>query len=835
MIQGVKFVTQKPAFRNLSVTVGFCISLLFLLGTLCPFCVKAQTSAPIRKIEVTRYNSLEYNTNIAPDVQRAIGNVEFQHEGMTMTCDSAYLYSQNNTLDAFSRVHVTNADGSVTIDGDFAKYQGDTKYAEIWSNVVLVDSNAILKTQHLYYDLNTEIAYYVVGAEIFNKGNDMVSRLGHYHRNINMFYFKKDVVLNTPDYTIVTDTMNYNVQTKVSDFVGPTFIQNESDTIYCERGWYNTNDTVALFRQNAWIKSGSTTVNADTLYYESQTGNGRAFSNITIVDTTNNVILKGHKGKYNNITEKAWMTKEALLIMAGKEDSLFLHADTLRSDVDTMKIKIIRAYNKVKFYSIDMQGMCDSLAVSLQDTIIRMYREPVIWAQNNQMTADYIEIETENQNPKQMNLIGKGFITSEEDSSWFNQIKGRKITGLFRGQNELYRIVVNDDGETIYFTKEDDFLTSANKLTAPVIVIDLLNKRADEITYRGKSEAETIPVIEFTHNELTLMGFKWMAGHQPLDKEDVFYWGEIVRTADDERYGEVAVAETVVETLDSLRRKIELLIEDKQADVGVAIMGFKEKDTLTINNGKHYPTMSVYKYHIALATLRLVDYGRIRMEQKILVKKEDLYPEAYSPLRDDYPNGNMELTVAELMSYMISKSDDNACDIMLNLLNGPRRVEQLVKSMGLSDISIVASEKEMRENPEKMTENWTTPFSAVKALEICFRTDLLSERSRGFLWKLMSETTTGPDKIKGKLPSGAIVGHKTGSSIRNEDGIKLADNDIGIVQPTNGHHFMIAVFIADSKEDDKTNADIIADITRMVWDYYNSKKEETQGFTDVVR
>jgi len=477
-----------------------------------------------KKIEITRYNSLEFNSQIASDAQRVIGDVEFQHEGMIMTCDSAYLYSQNNTLDAFSRVHIVNADGSVTIDGNYAKYRGDIKLAEIWENVVLVDSNAVLKTQHLYYDLNTEIASYVVGAEIFNKNNDMVSRKGHYHRNIDMFYFKEDVVLNTPDYTIVTDTLNYNVQTEIADFVGPTYIQNEKDTIYCELGWYNTNDTVALFRRNTWIKSGSTTINADTLYYESQTGNGRAFGNIVIVDTTNNVILKGQKGKFHKPTEQAWLTGLALLIMAGEKDSLFLHADTLRSDVDTAGFKILKAYNKVRFFSLDMQGKCDSLAVSLQDSVIHMFQLPVLWAQDNQMTADHIEIETENQKPKRMNLKNRAFI-AQEDSAGFNQIKGKNIVGLFR-DNELYRVNGFSDSETVYFIYDGPDVTGVNKLKSTDVVILIENRQVQEVGHYKDAEGDTIPPHEFDPVELTLTGFKWQVKLKPVDRDDIYEWKE---------------------------------------------------------------------------------------------------------------------------------------------------------------------------------------------------------------------------------------------------------------------------------------------------------------------
>ena len=502
----------------LSIVHHIVVLFLFLSVT-----ASAQQTAEIKKIEITRYNSLEFDNLIAPDAQRVIGDVEFQHEGMTMTCDSAYLYNQSNTLDAFSRVHITNADRSVTIDGDFAKYHGNTKLAEIWDHVVLVDSNAILKTQHLHYDLNTNIAYYVVGAEILNNGNEMVSKLGHYYRNINMFYFKKDVVLNTPDYTIVTDTLNYNVQTKVADFVGPTFIQNEKDTIFCELGWYNTNDTVALFRRNAWIKSGSTTVNGDTLYYESHSGNGRAFSNIVIVDTANNVILKGNKGEFNRMTDRAWLTNQALMIMAGEQDSLFLHADTLRSDVDTLGYKVLKAYSKVRFFSIDMQGKCDSLVLSLQDSVVHMFRLPILWAQGNQMTADHIEIETKNQKPTRMNLLNKGFIV-QEDSAGFNQIKGKKIIGLFRDDNELYRVNAYEDGETVYFIRDGEDVTGVNKLKSTDVVILIEDRKAQEVNHIGNPEGEMIPPNEFDQDELTLSGFKWQIKLKPVDKHDIFNW-----------------------------------------------------------------------------------------------------------------------------------------------------------------------------------------------------------------------------------------------------------------------------------------------------------------------
>ena len=501
----------------ISINSGFAVLFPLLFFATAVF---AQQPAQVKKIEVKNYNSLELSSP-----QRLIGDVIFQHEDMTMTCDSAYLYDEHNRLDAFSRVHITNDEGSVTIDGDFAKYQGNTKLAEIWEHVVLVDSNAVLKTRHLYYDLNTNVASYLVGAEIYNQGNDMVSVIGHYHRNTGMAYFKKDVVLNTPDYTIVTDTLNYNVQSKIADFVGPTYIQNEEDTIYCERGWYNTNDTIALFHRNAWIKSGSTTVNADTLFYENQTGNGHAFSNIVIVDTTNNITLKGNKGSFNKETEQAWLTGKALMIMAGKQDSLYLHADTLRSDVDTSGYKVLKAYDRVRFYSLDMRGKCDSLVVSMLDTVIHMFRRPVLWAQDNQMSAEHIEIETQNQKPKRLNLLNKGFII-QEDSIGFNQIKGKKIVGLFRDENELYRVNAYTEGETVYFIHDGADVTGVNKIKSVDVVILIENRKVQEVTHLENVDGEMIPPNEFIEDELKLLGFRWLIDLKPVDRNDIYEWKE---------------------------------------------------------------------------------------------------------------------------------------------------------------------------------------------------------------------------------------------------------------------------------------------------------------------
>lgn len=274
--------------------------------------------------------------------------------------------------------------------------------------------------------------------------------------------------------------------------------------------------------------------------------------------------------------------------------------------------------------------------------------------------------------------------------------------------------------------------------------------------------------------------------------------------------------------LSTIRQDIELVVRLKNARVGVAVLNFNDQDTLTLNNEFEYPMQSVYKFHLALAVLNEVDEGKLSLEQDVFIKKSDLLPDTYSPLRDKYPDGNISIPLHELLEYTVSKSDNNGCDILFRLVGGTEKVHQYINGLHC-EVAIVATEEEMHQDWETQYRNCTKPFSAVKLLSAFFQKNILSEGSHDFLWKIMVGTTTGSNKIKGLLPDSAIVGHKTGSSARNKDGLKAAENDIGIVELPDGSRFAIAAFVSNSMENDDTNAKIIAEITKIIWDYYNGE------------
>jgi beta-lactamase class A VEB len=272
---------------------------------------------------------------------------------------------------------------------------------------------------------------------------------------------------------------------------------------------------------------------------------------------------------------------------------------------------------------------------------------------------------------------------------------------------------------------------------------------------------------------------------------------------------------------DKLKVEIDRLIQDKKATVGVSIIADNFKDTINLNEKMHYPMQSVFKFPVALAVLSEIDKGNLELNRQIKISPKDLLPDTWSPIRDQFPNGTT-MTIAGIIKYTIEQSDNNGCDILLRLIGGTAAVEKFLLQNGLVDISIKASEEEMHREWNIQFQNWATPLSLNNLLTKFYINDkMLSKESHDFLWKIMTETATGANRIKGQLPKSAIVAHKTGTSGTNDKHVTAAVNDIGILILPDGNPVFISVLVSNSTEDGETNEKIISDIAKKVWDYYS--------------
>ena len=271
-----------------------------------------------------------------------------------------------------------------------------------------------------------------------------------------------------------------------------------------------------------------------------------------------------------------------------------------------------------------------------------------------------------------------------------------------------------------------------------------------------------------------------------------------------------------------LKKQIEQILADKKAVVGISISGENGNDTLSINGNMHCPTQSAYKMHIGLAMLDKIDRGEFSLDQKIKISKDDLPVDAYwNPLGTDFPDGG-NLSVAQLIQYCISHSDNTACDTLIGMVGSPKDVESYFKKNNIQDLQFAYNERTMQSKWENMFQNWITPNAAVQTLRLFYenKNGLLSNSSYNFFWQTMKETSTGVKRLKGLLPEGTVVAHKTGSSGTNEAGLTAATNDWGVVFLPNGHYFIISVLVTNSYESEETNERIIAEVCKVAYNFF---------------
>jgi lipopolysaccharide assembly outer membrane protein LptD (OstA) len=486
--------------------------------------VDTRSKSGKKKIEILNADLSIVNSKLNKDLRRLLGNVRIRHNDISMKCDSAYFYEKKNQVEAFSKIHIEQGD-TLDLYGDYLLYDGTEEKAYVTGDVELINNETHLYTDVVNYDVNTKTAYYPNKGKITNADNVLTSLLGVYHISRKMFHFKDSVKIVNPDYVMVADTMEYNTETGKAFFFGPSNLTGDSIHIYCESGWYDTKQKISRIWKNAQIDNFRQIVNGDSLYYEEAIGYGRAFGNVTISDTTGNVLIKGERAWYYKSPEKFLVTDSARFVQISKDDTLYLHADTIKANsvIDSKgnSFRLMKAYYDCRIFSSQMQARCDSLIYSFRDSVVKLYHSPIIWAEEYQLTSDSIALFTKNRQIDRMELYNSAFVVSEVDSVSFNQIKGRNLTGYFK-DNELYKINIVGNGESIYFLPDGDALAGVNQAKSSSLEIFFENGKVKELYEYQNVEETSDPPLAAHPKTLRLQGFKWFYNQRPLKMQDIF-------------------------------------------------------------------------------------------------------------------------------------------------------------------------------------------------------------------------------------------------------------------------------------------------------------------------
>lgn len=452
------------------------------------------------------------------------GHVKFTQDVTTMWCDSAHFSQDKNQLTAFSRVHIEQGD-TLNLFSDYLFYDGMSEIAFMKGNVVLIDKETHLYTDSITYDVRNKIARYTNRGKIINAQNTLTSIIGVDYVSQNLFHFKDSVKIVNPKYVMTADTMDYNTQTETAFFTGPTHVVGDSINLYCEKGWYDTKKDITSVWKNAMIDNKIQTIHGDSLFYNKKTGYGESFRNVVIEDTANKMIVKGNYAWYYKEPERFMVTDRAVFIQISKGDSLFMHSDTISaitiSDTSANGYRLVRAYYGTRIFSGGFQAKCDSLSYSFQDSVIRLYRKPVIWSEENQLTADSMAVFTKNRKTERLELYNSSFVTSQIDSIRFNQIKGKLLTGYFKN-NELYKIDVKGNGESIYYLLDGEDISGVNQGKSVNIEVYLEKGKVTEIYEYQEPEGTIDPPDPGMPKDLRLKGYNWYDSLRPKNKDDIF-------------------------------------------------------------------------------------------------------------------------------------------------------------------------------------------------------------------------------------------------------------------------------------------------------------------------
>ena len=484
--------------------------------------VLSQTKKINYEAEIQEANEEKY-----PGATLLIGNVKMTHDGIVLTSQQALFYKDKNFFKAIGNVLIEQGD-TITQTSDYSDYDANSKQALSWGNVILKDPTMTLTTDTLHFDRLNQKLYYRNYATIKDQTNTLKSKKGNYYLKNKKFTATTRVTVVNPEHNLESNHLDYYTNSGLTYLYGPSTITNtqNENRIYCEKGFYNTKTDVSHFVKNSKIYLKERTVEADSLYYDKNKGFASATNNIQVIDTVKNFITKGNYAEIFELKDSLFIIKRAVAISIIDKDSMFIHGDTILITGKPEK-RIVRTFHNVKIYKSDLQGKCDSIHTNQTTGLTKMFRNPVIWSDQNQITGDTIHLlsNVETEKLDSLKVLNNSFIISKDSVSEedFNQIKGRNMFVKFE-KNKLRLLLVKGNAESVYFNRneETNVLETVTKEVSSNIKFTLENGQIETIMYLKTSDGNTYPPSKLPDDVRKLKGFIWREEEQPKQRDDIF-------------------------------------------------------------------------------------------------------------------------------------------------------------------------------------------------------------------------------------------------------------------------------------------------------------------------
>lgn len=482
---------------------------------------------PEERIILKHADNLRFNENEMQSAQRLSGNVVLMHKGMTMFCDSAMLYEQSQTFDAFGHVKIVQGD-TLTLTGDRLHYDGETLIAEMRFNVIMTHRNQKLYTDSLYYDRLYNMGYYEEGGKLIDGKNQLTSDWGEYHTDTRQATFNYNVELINDRFKLITDTLHYDTQTKWAEVVGASNIYSNADTLYTEHGFYNSdNEQVKLYKRSK-AYGRNRIMEGDTVYYDKKTGVMEAFQNVSCLDEKNKNLLTGDYAWYNELTGEAIATKNALArdFSQGK-DTLYFHADTLHMysyNLETdSAYRVLHAYFHARAYREDVQAVADSMVFHSAQKKITLFRDPIAWSDQRQIVGEEINVYLNDSTIDSVYVDRQALMIEKLDSTHFNQVGAQQMRTYFvKGEVSENRAVGNVMVVN-YPLEKDSTIIYQNYVETAEARMFMKDRKLKKI-WAPASHGFFYPIGMAPAERTRLKGFAWFDYIRPISPDDVFKW-----------------------------------------------------------------------------------------------------------------------------------------------------------------------------------------------------------------------------------------------------------------------------------------------------------------------
>ena len=481
-----------------------------------------------KRVYLVHADVLHYDQYVNPDAQILNGKVHFTHNGAKLLCDSAHFYEASNSFEAFGNVKMYQGD-TLSLFSDYAYYDGNDEMAIARHNVILKHRKSTLYTDSLNYDRLYNVGYFFEGGKLVDNTSTFTSDWGEYHTDSHQALFNYDVQLKNNKFFLTSDTLFYNTDSHLAHVTGPSNITSKTSRIYTEDGYYNTEtEKSELFGRSVMKDEGKTMV-GDSVYYDSKTGISEAFNNVIYTDSINKNMLTGDYCYYDDEKGYAMATKKAVAIDFSQKDTLYMHADTFKIftfNINTDSVyRKIHAYNKVRAYRVDAQAVCDSLVYNSKDSCMTMYKDPILWNQNQQLLGEEIYIFMKDSTINKVHVLGQALSVEQlNDSIHFNQCSSKEMFAYFEN-GEISQGHAKDNVLIVYYPIDDSDSTiiGLNYTETTEMRMFLENRKMKRI-WMPKAEGVLYPLTQVPPDKYFLPTYAWFDYVRPLNKEDIFNW-----------------------------------------------------------------------------------------------------------------------------------------------------------------------------------------------------------------------------------------------------------------------------------------------------------------------